>query len=149
MPYYRSVGEVPRKRHTQFRQPDGGLYAEELMGQEGFSSDSSLLYHRHLADRDRRRRELRTRPPRPGRPTCRSSRATCAPTSWTPAGPTPCSAASTCSPTTTSGSGTWSPTGRPRCYRDAVGDECLYVESGSGDDRDRRSACSSGRRATT
>jgi len=48
MPYYRSVGEVPRKRHTQFRQPDGSLYAEELMGQEGFSSDSSLLYHRYL-----------------------------------------------------------------------------------------------------
>jgi homogentisate 1,2-dioxygenase len=48
MPYYRSVGELPRKRHTQFRTPDGGLYAEELMGQEGFSSDSSLLYHRHL-----------------------------------------------------------------------------------------------------
>jgi homogentisate 1,2-dioxygenase len=48
MPYYRSVGDLPRKRHTQFRQPDGSLYAEELMGQEGFSSDSSLLYHRHL-----------------------------------------------------------------------------------------------------
>ncbi|WP_213453882.1 homogentisate 1,2-dioxygenase [Rhizomonospora bruguierae] len=48
MPYYRRVGEVPPKRHTQFRQPDGSLYAEELMGQEGFSSDSSLLYHRHL-----------------------------------------------------------------------------------------------------
>jgi homogentisate 1,2-dioxygenase len=48
MPYYRSVGEVPRKRHVQFRQPDGSLYAEELMGEEGFSSDSSLLYHRSL-----------------------------------------------------------------------------------------------------
>ena len=48
MPYYRSVGTIPPKRHTQFRQPDGSLYAEELMGQEGFSSDSSLLYHRHL-----------------------------------------------------------------------------------------------------
>ncbi|WP_214416212.1 homogentisate 1,2-dioxygenase [Sphaerisporangium fuscum] len=48
MPYYRTVGEVPRKRHVQFRRPDGGLYAEELMGEEGFSSDSSLLYHRHL-----------------------------------------------------------------------------------------------------
>ncbi|MBQ1068276.1 homogentisate 1,2-dioxygenase [Micromonospora sp. D75] len=47
MPYYRSIGDVPRKRHTQFRQPDGTLYAEELVGQEGFSSDSSLLYHRH------------------------------------------------------------------------------------------------------
>jgi homogentisate 1,2-dioxygenase len=48
MPYYRAVGEIPRKRHTQFRRPDGGLYAEELMGVEGFSSDSALLYHRHL-----------------------------------------------------------------------------------------------------
>ena len=47
MPYYRVVGEVPRKRHVQFRRPDGGLYAEELMGEEGFSSDSSLLYHRY------------------------------------------------------------------------------------------------------
>jgi homogentisate 1,2-dioxygenase len=48
MPFYRSAGEVPPKRHTQHRQPDGSLYAEELIGQEGFSSDSSLLYHRHL-----------------------------------------------------------------------------------------------------
>ena len=48
MPYYRSVGTVPRKRHTQFRTPDGGLYAEELIGLEGFSQESSLLYHRHL-----------------------------------------------------------------------------------------------------
>src|SRR4051812_23444864 len=48
MPYYRAVGEVPRKRHTQFRKPDGGLYAEELMGVEGFSADSALLYHEHL-----------------------------------------------------------------------------------------------------
>ncbi len=48
MAHYRRVGEVPHKRHTQHRRPDGGLYAEELMGEEGFSSDSSLLYHRHL-----------------------------------------------------------------------------------------------------
>ena len=47
MPYYRQVGEIPRKRHTQFRKPDGGLYAEELMGVEGFSADSALLYHEH------------------------------------------------------------------------------------------------------
>src|SRR5687768_7524848 len=47
MPFYRVVGEIPRKRHVQFRRPDGGLYAEELMGEEGFSSDSSLLYHRY------------------------------------------------------------------------------------------------------
>ncbi len=48
MPFYRSVGKVPRKRHVQFRQEDGRLYAEELMGEEGFSSDSALLYHREL-----------------------------------------------------------------------------------------------------
>ncbi|MFP3900195.1 MAG: homogentisate 1,2-dioxygenase [Acidimicrobiia bacterium] len=47
MPYYRRVGEVPPKRHTQFRRPDGGLYAEELMGADGFSSSSALLYHRN------------------------------------------------------------------------------------------------------
>src|SRR3712207_8230723 len=46
MAFYRQVGEVPPKRHTQFRRPDGGLYYEELVGEEGFSSDSSLLYHR-------------------------------------------------------------------------------------------------------
>ena len=48
MAYYRALGSVPPKRHTQHRRPDGGLYFEELMGEEGFSSDSSLLYHRHL-----------------------------------------------------------------------------------------------------
>jgi homogentisate 1,2-dioxygenase len=46
MPYYRSVGRVPPTRHTQHRDEDGNLYREELMGEEGFSSDSSLLYHR-------------------------------------------------------------------------------------------------------
>jgi homogentisate 1,2-dioxygenase len=48
MAYYRRSGEVPPKRHTQFRTPDGGLYYEELMGEEGFSSDSALLYHRSI-----------------------------------------------------------------------------------------------------
>ena len=48
MAYYRRLGEVPPKRHTQHRRPDGGLYFEELMGEEGFSSDSALLYHRHI-----------------------------------------------------------------------------------------------------
>ncbi|WP_168583008.1 homogentisate 1,2-dioxygenase [Gephyromycinifex aptenodytis] len=48
MAYYRSVGSIPPKRHTQHRTPEGELYYEELMGEEGFSSDSSLLYHRGL-----------------------------------------------------------------------------------------------------
>ena len=46
MAYYRAVGSVPPQRHTQHRDESGFLYREELMGEEGFSSDSSLLYHR-------------------------------------------------------------------------------------------------------
>ena len=45
MPFYHALGSMPRKRHTVFRRPDGGLYAEELMGHEGFVGTSSLLYH--------------------------------------------------------------------------------------------------------
>ncbi|HEX7123539.1 MAG TPA: homogentisate 1,2-dioxygenase, partial [Gemmatimonadaceae bacterium] len=47
MPIYHTLGSLPRKRHTVFRKPDGGLYAEELMGHEGFIGTSSLLYHTH------------------------------------------------------------------------------------------------------
>ncbi len=47
MPYFRSLGDVPRKRHLRTPGPDGGLLYEELMGEEGFSGESSLLYHRH------------------------------------------------------------------------------------------------------
>ena len=45
---YQCLGAVPPKRHTQHRDPQGALYYEELMGEEGFSSDSSLLYHRNI-----------------------------------------------------------------------------------------------------
>ncbi|TCP50777.1 homogentisate 1,2-dioxygenase [Tamaricihabitans halophyticus] len=48
MAYYRAVGNVPPKRHTQHRDEHDQLYFEELMGEEGFSADSSLLYHRHI-----------------------------------------------------------------------------------------------------
>jgi homogentisate 1,2-dioxygenase len=47
MPYYHKLGQIPHKRHTQFRKPDGGLYSEQLFSTEGFSNDSSLLYHNH------------------------------------------------------------------------------------------------------
>ena len=30
MPYYYKAGNIPHKRHTQFRKPDGSLYAEQL-----------------------------------------------------------------------------------------------------------------------
>lgn len=47
MPYYLKLGAVPHKRHTQFRKPNGELYAEQLFSTEGFSNDYSLLYHCH------------------------------------------------------------------------------------------------------
>ncbi len=45
MPFYYKMGAIPPKRHTQFRKPDGELYAEELVSTEGFSSNYSLVYH--------------------------------------------------------------------------------------------------------
>lgn len=45
MPHYCKLGQVPNKRHTQFRKPDGGLYAEQLVSTAGFSDVYSLLYH--------------------------------------------------------------------------------------------------------
>ncbi|MDX5442852.1 MAG: homogentisate 1,2-dioxygenase, partial [Hymenobacteraceae bacterium] len=45
MPFYHKLGNIPKKRHVQFRQPDGSLYAEQLVGTLGFSGVSSLLYH--------------------------------------------------------------------------------------------------------
>ncbi len=45
MPFYHSSGQIPPKRHTQFRKPDGNLYHEELFSTEGFSNTYSLLYH--------------------------------------------------------------------------------------------------------
>ncbi len=45
MPHYHTLGQIPYKRHIQFRRPDGELYSEELFSTEGFSNDSSLIYH--------------------------------------------------------------------------------------------------------
>ena len=47
MPHYYTLGNIPHKRHTQFRKPDGSLYSEQLFSTEGFSNDYSLLYHCH------------------------------------------------------------------------------------------------------
>jgi len=47
MPYYTKLGQIPHKRHTQFRRPDGALYSEELFGTEGFSGPTSTMYHIH------------------------------------------------------------------------------------------------------
>ena len=47
MPIYHTLGKIPAKRHTVFRQPNGKLYAEELVSTEGFSGMYSLVYHTH------------------------------------------------------------------------------------------------------
>jgi homogentisate 1,2-dioxygenase len=41
---YHRLGQLPRKRHTQFRE-NGRLLVEEVLGFEGFSGNESILYH--------------------------------------------------------------------------------------------------------
>jgi homogentisate 1,2-dioxygenase len=45
MPIYHKLGKIPPKRHTQFRQPNGHLYHEQLFGTIGFDGMSTLMYH--------------------------------------------------------------------------------------------------------
>ena len=47
MPYYSTLGQIPPKRHIQFRRPDGALYSEEVFGTEGFVGPTSTIYHIH------------------------------------------------------------------------------------------------------
>jgi homogentisate 1,2-dioxygenase len=44
VPPYLQRGRIPRKRHTAFRNESGGIYYEELIGNQGFRGPSSLLY---------------------------------------------------------------------------------------------------------
>lgn len=47
MPHYTKLGLLPRKRHVQFRRPDGALYSEEVFGTEGFVGPTTTMYHIH------------------------------------------------------------------------------------------------------
>ena len=131
MAYYRALGRLPRQRHTQLRDDDGHLFREELMGEEGFSSDSSLLYHRgvpsaitdsvvwELGDQSRtpnhplKPRHLRlhdletTTCPVEGRRMILGNNDVRIGYVLTGTDPSP-------------------------LYRNAIGDECVYVESGAG-----------------
>jgi homogentisate 1,2-dioxygenase len=44
MPIYHTLGSIPKKRHVQFRKPDGKLYYEQLFGTIGFDGMSTLMY---------------------------------------------------------------------------------------------------------
>ena len=45
MPFYHKLGDIPPKRHTQFRKPDGELYNEQVFGTIGFDGMSTISYH--------------------------------------------------------------------------------------------------------
>lgn len=47
MPFYHKMGEIPHKRHIQFRKPNGELYYEQLFGTVGFDGMYSNSYHVH------------------------------------------------------------------------------------------------------
>ncbi|WJJ97256.1 homogentisate 1,2-dioxygenase [Algibacter luteus] len=45
MPFYHKLGNIPAKRHTQFRKSDGSLYYEQLFGTIGFDGMYTNSYH--------------------------------------------------------------------------------------------------------
>jgi len=59
MPYYHQLGKVPRKRHIAFRDGDGRLLPEELIGNHGFTGPASLVYHLHEPTKVKSVRRLR------------------------------------------------------------------------------------------
>ncbi|WP_055585953.1 homogentisate 1,2-dioxygenase [Streptacidiphilus griseoplanus] len=135
MAYYRTVGTVPPKRHTQFRRDDGGLYFEELMGEEGFTSDSSLLYHRHIPSAMVDSRvwpltEAKQEPNHPLKPFHFRLHDLFPGEGWRQADPVT-------DRRVVLGNAdvriAYVAAGRPSpLYRNAIGDECVYVESGTG-----------------
>jgi len=108
MPFYRSAGHVPPKRHTQHRTADGALLFEELTGSDGFSADSSLLYHRNQPAQvlDVRPWALPDQTLQPNDPFLPRHVATHRLFAEGAAVPSP-------------------------LYRNAIGDECLFVEAGA------------------
>lgn len=46
MPFYQRRGDIPPKRHIQFRDQSGDLYWEELISREGFNWLYSNVYHK-------------------------------------------------------------------------------------------------------
>ncbi len=134
MPHYRVAGEIPPKRHTQFRRPDGALYSEELMGAEGFSSDSALLYHAGVPSAIVDSRawalpDLTTTPNHPLRPRHLKLHALGTQTDWR-------TVDAVTGRRLVLGNGdlriSYAAVGVPSpLYRNAIGDECVYVEAGT------------------
>jgi hypothetical protein len=133
MTYYMQLGNVPHKRHTQFRKPDGSLHHEEVMGIHGFAGIQSILYHLHPPtrvreiERYRRRRELEYEDGD------RCAIATCSPTGTSR--PAATRSRGACRSWATA---TWRSTWRARpdpmdyWYRFAHGDDVIFVHDGTG-----------------
>jgi homogentisate 1,2-dioxygenase len=137
MAYYRSLGAVPPTRHTQHRDEQGTLYREELMGEEGFSSDSSLLYHRGVPSAivDAQVWDLPDQTRSPNHPL--KPRHLRLHTLF----PHPCEGAGACpvegrrmilGNNDVRIAYVVTGTDPSPLYRNAIGDECVYVQSGSG-----------------
>lgn len=47
MPLYHKLGNIPPKRHTIFKKPNGDHYYEQLFGTVGFDGMSTNMYHEH------------------------------------------------------------------------------------------------------
>ena len=45
MPFYQKRGQIPNKRHIQFKDASGNLYWEELVSRKGFGHMYSNIYH--------------------------------------------------------------------------------------------------------
>lgn len=140
MAHYRSSGSIPPKRHTQHRDAEGRLHYEELMGEEGFSSDSSLLYHRHVPSAvvnaepwalpDQALTDNHPLLPRHLRPHALTPTDDEGPGSWH-------TADAVTGRRLLLGNGDvrigYAAAGAPSpLYRNALGDECVYVEDGAG-----------------
>lgn len=142
MAHYQAMGSIPRHRHTQHRRDRtargagrGELYYEELMGEEGFSSDSSLLYHRGIPSAIRASREwtpgdLTTTPNQPLLPRhlrlhdLFDPKAVATTDAVTGRRLVLGNGDVRISYVVTGADSPW--------YRNAIGDECVYVERGSG-----------------
>ncbi len=135
MTHYARVGAVPPKRHTQFRDDEGRLHYEELMGEEGFSSDSSLLYHRGVpsaivGSEVWELPDLSTTPNHPLKPRHLRLHDLVRDNEWKALDPVT-------DRRLVLGNGDvrigYVVAGEPSpYYRNAVGDECVFVEAGSG-----------------
>ena len=47
MPFYQKQGEIPKKRHIQYRDKENNLLWEELISRNGFSGIYSNVYHKY------------------------------------------------------------------------------------------------------